>query len=91
MPLIRKNGRLVGAALRSVKLDFEEMPDEGIDALRMLRGGEYVGVLWFGPFSWSAEVLVEGQRVLLEDYHDADSLVREVCSLLDPAPATSNT
>ena len=81
---------MVGAHGHGVRLDFESMPDEGVEALRMLRGGEYVGVLWFAPFSVYAEVMVGGNRKLLEDHDDAEEVVEAVLMVL-AEPSTTPT
>ena len=82
MAVVWRTGRMVGAEGHGVRLDFEDMPQEGVEALRMLRGGEYVGVLWFAPFSVYAEVLLDGQRVVFEDYADADDVLGAVLAAL---------
>ena len=82
---------MVGAEGHGVRLDLEVMPQEGVEALRMLRGGEYVGVLWFAPFSVYAEVMLDGQRVVYEDYADADDVLDAVlesrAEARNPSPA----
>ena len=82
MAIIWRDGRMVGAEGHGVRLDFEAMPQEGVEALRMLRSGDSVGVLWFAPFSVYAEVTLDGQRVLFEDYLDADDLLAAVLAAL---------
>ena len=79
---------MVGAVGHGVRLDFEPMPDEGVDALRMLRGGEAVGVLWFAPFSVYAEIVCACKRRLLGDFEDAEDLVEAVLALLAESRTT---
>ena len=82
MAIVWREGRMVGAEGHGVRLAFEAMPEEGVEALRMLRSGEYVGVLWFAPFSVYAEVTLDAQHVLFEDYVDADDLLGAVLKSL---------
>ena len=82
MGIIWRDGRMVGAEGYGVRLDFEVMPDEGVEALRMLRGREAVGVLWFAPFSVCAEVVCRGERRVLDEYEDAEDLLKAVLALL---------
>ena len=75
MAIVWQDGRMVGAVGRGVRIEFEPMPDEGVEALRMLVGGEYVGVLWFAPFSVNAELGTGSDRRLLDGCGDAEDLM----------------
>jgi hypothetical protein len=73
---------MVGAVGHGVRISFEPMPDEDVEALRMLVCGDFVGVLWFAPFSAYAEVGTGPDRELLEDYGDVKDLVDAVLAML---------
>ena len=82
MPIEWQEGRMVGATGHGMRLTFEPMPQEGVEALRMLRNGGYVGVLWFAPYSINAELQVHGQRKVLDGFDDAEDLVAQVLELV---------
>ena len=63
-------------------LSFETMPGEGVDAVRILEGTEFKGVLWFSPFYCNAEVHAKQQTYVLTEYDDLESLVTDVIRCL---------